>query len=781
MNEHKNCDINNSIVSPILSSTSSPILSSTSSPISSPISSPTLPSAALPMTSVSQTIVRVAVPSPLRQYFDYLLPKHYDGVALRFGMRVLVPFGQKREVVGFVLEVVGQSQHQLKRITQVIDREPLWSPALLELLRWMSSYYHYPIGEVLSQVLPPVLRKLPKKSKAIPPVIPAVVAATTAVSPSFALNAQQQHAIGTILSARAFQTFLVDGITGSGKTEVYLCVIASLLAQGKQALVLVPEINLTPQTVARFTKRFPKTPIAIIHSKLTPKERLHAWQDARSGVARIVIGTRSALFTPLAYPGVIIIDEEHDQSFKQQSLLRYSARDTAIMRGKLENIPVVLGSATPSLESFANATGAATALRYTHITLPERAGSAQHPQFHIIDMRTQKIVDGLAKGLIQAMEQHLDNQGQILLFLNSRGYAPILLCSSCGWTADCKNCDAHTTLHRKTQKLHCHHCGAIYAIPQTCTQCGKQSLYALGLGTEKLEAILPRLFPGVTCVRVDSDTTSGKGAMNKMLESIHSGASQILIGTQMLAKGHHFPNVTLATVLNVDNGLFSADFRASEHLAQLIMQVAGRAGRAERAGEVYIQTYHPQHPLLQRLVQRGYHSFARACLSERHDARLPPFSYLALLRVEAKNQDYANVFLADVKREGMRLLEQLLETRTNAPRDNSPNSPNSPNSVNSPNAANSSIMNLSMTNSSGVNASTVNSPTANSLRQIQILGPTASPMERKAGLYQVQLLLQGSNRMALQNFLAKLVRYIDALKIARNLKWSLDVDPVDMM
>lgn len=676
-----------------------------------------------------QTIVRVVVPSGqgLRREFDYLLPENYVDNDLRFGMRVLVPFGA-RKLIGFVVATQTETTialDKLKRIIQILDSEPLWPESILELIQWVSAYYHYPLGEVLSQVLPPLLRndlcqkKLVKNQrikKSIGDISESPVVSTK--KREFVLNDHQQQAITAILQTTGFQPFLLDGVTGSGKTEVYFSVIDNVLAQGKQALILVPEINLTPQTIARFSQRF-VVPIAIIHSKLTTKERLHFWQQAKNGLTPLVIGTRSAIFTPLRNPGIIIIDEEHDLSFKQQSKLRYSARDLAIMRGKLENIPVVLGSATPALETYNNAWRG----RYMHLQLPQRAGNARSPQFRIVDMRNQKLTEGLAAGLIQAIEKHLDKQGQILLFLNRRGYAPLLLCNSCGWVADCKNCDAHLTLHRREQKMHCHHCGAVRDIPTVCGSCGKPSLYALGLGTEKLENLLIKLFPGVTTVRIDRDTTAHKGAIEKMLQSIHSGESQILVGTQMLAKGHHFPNVTMVAVLNADNGLFSPDFRASEHLAQLIMQVAGRAGRDERPGEVYIQTYYPTHPLLQRLVQQGYQSFARAAVVDREETMLPPFSFLALLRVEAIKQERAMQFLNAIKQYGEQLASQ----------------------------------------------------------DVKILGPINAPMERKANFYQMHLLLQSTNRAALQKLLAKIVDYIGTLKISSGIKWSLDVDPMEMV
>lgn len=713
--------------------------------------------------------IRVAIPSPLHQYFDYLPPENFSPAhtsSLQFGSRVLAPFGT-RQVIGFILAIVSETNvplSKIKHIIQILDDKPLWPKEILELLKWTSNYYHYPLGEIFNQVLPPFLRKHPdqitiqkirrskKTSKATIPIVTTNVNTTAAnihtSEQNFTINQHQQIAIDTILrtiNKKSFKTFLIDGVTGSGKTEVYLKIIAPVLEQGKQALILVPEINLTPQTVERFAKRFPTITTTIIHSQLNTKERFNSWLATKEGRAAIIIGTRSAIFTPMLNPGIIIIDEEHDQSFKQQSNLRYSARDLSIMRGKLENIPIVLGSATPSLESFVNA----TRQRYVSLQLPERAGDAIHPPIHLIDMRNQKIIDGLAIGLIEAIERHLKQQGQILIFLNCRGYAPILLCNSCGWIADCNNCDAHLTLHRKTQKLHCHHCGAIYDIPQICgnDNCDKKSLYALGLGTEKLESIVPKLFPGITTVRIDSDTTNCKGIINKMLATIYSGESKILIGTQMLAKGHHFPNVTMVAILNVDNGLFSSDFRASEHLAQLIMQVSGRAGRAERPGEVYIQTHHPHHPLLQRLIQHGYHSFAQAALRERSEAALPPFSHLALMRCESKNKEHALAFLTAMKDEGLKLNQQ-----------------------------------------------------------IKILGPTTAPMERKAGFYQAQLLFQSINRATLQQLLAHLVKRAHELKTTAttdnnqsnnsknnvanssntnskkvgNIKWSLDVDPIEM-
>lgn len=709
-------------------------------------------------------IIRVVVPSGigLRNIYDYLPPENceWSDIAskLLFGVRVYVPFGS-RNLVGFV---VGQQDFteiplsRLKPITQILDTEPLWQESTLRLLQWVSDYYHYPLGEVFAQVLPPTLRnfKIPKRKKKSKDLANIkqeqldfvsndanvidnnanksdndILQNTTSLNyiaqnRVFNLNQHQQEAIEIICNTQGFKTFLLDGVTGSGKTEVYLSVIAEILSQGKQALILVPEINLTPQTIERFQSRF-ATKIAIIHSKLTPQERLQYWLESRNNEAKLIIGTRSAIFTPLSNSGIIIIDEEHDSSFKQQNNLRYSARDLAIMRGKIENIPVVLGSATPSLESYYNVWNK----RYTHLILPIRAGNASQPTFHLIDMRNQKLQDGLANGLIKAIDKHLNNSGQVLIFLNRRGYAPVLLCNSCGWIADCKHCDAHLTLHRKEQKLFCHHCGASQNIPETCESCHKKSLYAMGLGTEKLEKIVTKLFPGIISVRIDRDTTNKKGSIDTMLESIHNGTSQILLGTQMLAKGHHFPNVTMVAILNADNGLFSPDFRSCERLAQLIMQVSGRAGRAEKTGEVYIQTHYPNNPLLQRLIQHGYNCFAQASMKERQETKLPPYSFLALWHAEAKDVNLATEFLQNIKEYSQQFLHKFVTNQKNT---------------------------------------------------INISGPIPANLERKAGFYQMNLLYQSHNRQHLQQMLKITMQYVTTQKINPKIRWSLDVDPLEV-
>jgi len=666
-------------------------------------------------------ILRVAVPSPLRRAFDYLLPKDYNHTNIMPGVRVLVPFG-KQEIIGVVLEIATESKFEpakLKAVLAVLDNEPLFPKSILDLIKWTSKYYHHPIGDVVNNALPNLLRETTRKKKIGDEDNKYKSNQESQVKPkTIRLNEHQKQAIAAIKNhLNEFKTFLLDGITGSGKTEVYLRVIAEVIAAHKQALVLVPEINLTPQTIARFAECF-ATVIVVFHSRLTPKERLHSWLMAKDGIASIIIGTRSAIFTPLKNPGIIIIDEEHDLSFKQQSGLRYSARNLAIIRGKLENIPVVLGSATPCLESIYNV----KRKRYIELTLPERAGPAIHPSFHLVDMRNQKLKHGIAENLLHPIKKHLANQGQVLIFINRRGFAPILICHHCGWVAGCKHCDARLTLHQKKQHLRCHHCGMLEKIPSKCPKCNDGNLLSLGSGTERVEATLQELLPEAKLIRIDRDTTRRKNSLETMLKSIHDKEYQILVGTQMLAKGHHFPDVTMVAVLNVDQGLFSADFRASEHLAQLIMQVAGRAGRAEKPGEVYLQTHNPQHPLLLNLINGGYTSFVNNCLEERQTAQLPPYSYLALLHAESKEQTAALKFLTQV--------------RTSAEK--------------------------SLTDA------------------IKIFGPIPAVMERKAGHFRAQLLLQSQNRETLQQALDILLETIDKLKPKHSLRWFLDVDPVEL-
>jgi primosomal protein N' (replication factor Y) len=529
-------------------------------------------------------------------------------------------------------------------------------------------------------------------------------------------DAQAQVVADVLRAGERFGTWLLDGVTGSGKTEVYLRVVAEVLARGQQALVLVPEIGLTPQLVQRFAERF-EAPLALLHSSLSEGERLAAWRRARNGEAAIVIGTRSAIFTPLAHPGVIVVDEEHDGSYKQQEGFRYSARDLAVMRARRQDLPVILGSATPSLESLQNA----RERRYIRFILPERPGEARHPRMSLIDLRQHAAQSGLAGPALLAITRHLEAAGQVLIYLNRRGYAPTLFCPGCGWIAPCPQCDARLTVHLRSQRLRCHHCGADQAMPLGCPTCGHE-IKPVGQGTERVEDLLRDRFPQVPLVRLDRDSVRRKGEMQAMLERVTTGEARILVGTQMLAKGHHFPDVTLVVIVNADQGLFSADFRASERLAQTIVQVAGRAGRASRPGEVLIQTEFPQHPLLVSLLEKGYEGFAAVALEERAAAHWPPFSRLALLRADAREAAPT-----------LHFLEAAARAAQPAP------------------------------------------------RGVRILGPVLASMARRAGRHHAQLLIESDARTVLQRFLTDWMPVVEELRAMHRVHWSLDVDPQELM
>ncbi|MEJ2604230.1 MAG: primosomal protein N' [Gammaproteobacteria bacterium] len=529
-------------------------------------------------------------------------------------------------------------------------------------------------------------------------------------------NADQQAAVDAIAAAPGFSATLLDGVTGSGKTEVYLALIESVLAAGRQALVLVPEIGLTPQLSARFTERLGRRPV-ILHSGLGDVERLAAWRAAREGGAGVVVGTRSAVFTPLARPGLIIVDEEHDPSLKQQEGFRYSGRDLAVARARHEGVPVLLGSATPSLDSLANAERGL----YRRLLLPRRAGGALPPQLRLVDLGRHPAPDGFSGPLVGAMERHLADDGQVLLYLNRRGYAPTLLCRDCGHIAECRRCDARMTLHAAEQRLRCHHCGSERAVDTACPACGGP-VAALGRGTERVEETVGRHFPGYRISRIDSDSTQRRGSMESALDEARRGHSRILVGTQMLSKGHHFPRLTLVGVLNADQGLFGSDFRSAERLAQSLLQVAGRAGRADRPGEVLIQTEFPDHPLLRRLVEQGYDDFATAALEERRESGWPPYSRIALLRASANRQDTALGFLQEVK---------------------------------------------SRVSAAGTG-------------EVRLLGPVSAPLARRAGRYRCQLLLQSAERAPLHGVLNRLREAAESSPGASRVRWSLDVDPIEL-
>jgi primosomal protein N' (replication factor Y) len=738
---------------------------------------------------VPDAILRLALPSPLRRLFDYRAPAGIARSALKPGMRLRVPFG-RREMIGVLVEVVDHSEvpaDKLKPAIALLDRKSPMPASLFKLCLWTSQYYQHSLGDTLSWALPVLLRqgepaetrqerfwhvapgasvddpriaRAPRQREALTtlaqhphgvahPLLSKLMLNKDSLNlllakelvyvevrshapgarherwlaqPELPLNTEQRAACEAIRAGfGSFHAYLLAGVTGSGKTEVYLQLIRQTLEAGKQALVLIPEINLGPQTLARFEQRF-NARIALLHSAVNDRERLDAWLAARDGEADIIIGTRSALFTPMKNPGLIIIDEEHDGSYKQQEGLRYHARDLALVRARQEDIPIVLGSATPSLESLHNAyTG-----RYALLRLNQRAGGAQQPRFMRLDVKSRPLDSGISGPMQQAIGQTLQAGQQVLVFLNRRGFAPTLLCHDCGWMSGCQRCDARMTVHQRSGELRCHHCGYVERVPRQCPSCSRVDLRPVGAGTERAEERLAILFPDYPVLRVDRDSTARKDAMNKLFETIHRGQPCILVGTQMLAKGHHFPRVTLVSILDADGGLFSGDFRASERMAQLIVQVAGRAGRAEEPGKVIIQTHLADHPLLIQLTEQGYFAFAEQALSERRAAGLPPFSHLALLRAEAHKPGQAEGFLDQACAEAEGLLAQM------------------------------------------------------GLTGIELLGPVPAPMERRAGRYRAQLLLQGNARAPLHKLLSVWLLALEAMPSGRAVRWSLDVDPVDL-
>lgn len=674
-----------------------------------------------------ELVARVAVPSPLRRYFDYRLPPALiqdHGLPVP-GCRLQVPFG-RRELTGILIEIDDSTDIDYSRLRDVLDileTQPLIPPHLLELWLWAAQYYHHPAGEVLHTLLPVGLRS---KGKAVikPRRTDADMSATGGAEAGRTLNTEQDLAVSAITSQLgSFACFLLDGVTGSGKTEVYLQTIQHCLDNGHQALVLVPEIGLTPQTIARFRRRFTAR-LAVLHSGLTHRQRLNAWLEAGSGTADIVIGTRSAVFTPLARPGLLIVDEEHDGSFKQQDGFRYSARDLSVIRGQREAIPVVLGSATPSLESLHNAWSG----RYQHLRLSERAANAAMPSVRLLDLGTQPLPGGLSSELLDAIQQHLARRQQALIFINRRGFAPVLQCQDCGWIAECDHCDARLTIHHKPAHLCCHHCERKQPLPPHCPACQGKAAQAVGVGTERIELALTEHFPGVRIIRIDRDAVSRKEALDRLLEEVQTCGPCILVGTQMIAKGHHFPDVTLAAVLDADTGLFSADFRGQEFMAQLLTQVAGRAGRSQLPGEVLIQTRHASHQTLQLLINDGYHAVAAHLLQEREQAQMPPYGYLALIRAEAVDAAAPARFLTRARE----LLDDYLAVS---------DLPHRP----------------------------------------QISGPLPAPMEKRANRYRQQLLLRSTRRASLQAALSWLTGELERSQAQRKVRWSIDVDPQDMI
>ena len=738
------------------------------------------------LSSLSPQVLHVAIPSPLRRLFDYRASHEAPPGGWQPGIRVQVPFGRRRVVgvvidcshhSDFPLD-------RLKPVEAWLDPTPL-PEEWLWLCRFTARYYQHSLGDTLHQAMPVLLRqgrplagrmlkrwralatpdesdsrlrRAPRQAELLAmlaqhpqgltsqvivaqgfshdqlralvekaliaceetPVAAAPQTATDQLlaEPALTLNREQAQALGAIhKQLDDFHPCLLHGVTGSGKTEVYLQLIEAVVARGRQALLLVPEIGLTPQTLERFRRRF-RVPVVALHSGLTDNERLDAWEAAASGRAAIIIGTRSAIFTPLAQPGVIIVDEEHDGSFKQQEGLRYHARDLAVARAKHHAIPLLLGSATPSLESLYHASRA----NYRHLRLTQRASRHAPARLELIDLRGRPRQGGLIAPAIEAIEDTLTAGHQVLVFINRRGFAPTLACHACGWLADCDHCDARMTLHRQPPMLACHHCDKRRPIPDACPNCAGADLRPLGSGTERTEEMLAARFPAVPVFRIDRDSTRRRNALEQTLTQVKRGEPCLLVGTQMLAKGHHLPHVTLVVVVNADAGLYASDFRALEHSAQLLVQVAGRAGRAAHPGRVLVQTLHSDDPHLRLLAENGYDALAEQLLDERRAAALPPFRFLALLRLESP-QEVAAVTL------GQAAAEMLRDWR------------------------------------------------ATHALDVSCLGPVPAPMERRQNRYHSQLMLSSARRSQLHAICAQLTAWLEASPEARRVRWSLDIDP----
>jgi primosomal protein N' (replication factor Y) len=655
----------------------------------------------------------VALNVPLSKLFDYAVP---DSLHAQSGDRVVVPFGARQQL-GVIVETNAASAlpaNRLKAIAAVRDDAPQLPPAWLELMRFLSSYYQRPLGETIIGALPPRLRSvkpLPRKSlRTDGGASSARFVATHTLTP------HQMRAVERIASAFGrFESFLLHGVTGSGKTEIYLHLIARVLERGQQALVLVPEISLTPQLESRFRHAFPEARIALMHSALEDVARTTAWLEASRGEAGIVLGTRLGVLAPLPKLALIVVDEEHDPSFKQQEGLRYSARDAAVYRARLAGCPIVLGTATPSLETWHNWRSG----RYERLELAERAApGARLPSVRMVDMSRESVEAGFTQSLLSAIQARRERGEQSLIFINRRGYAPVLACEACGWTAGCERCTARMVLHAADRRLRCHHCGAEAAIPRACPTCGNVDLKPLGRGTQRVEETLQARFPGARIVRIDRDSARRRGELVRTLQGIQRGEGDILVGTQLLAKGHDFPNLTLVGVLNADTALISTDYRAAERLFAVLAQVAGRAGRRERPGEVLVQTRYPAHPLFDALTRHDFAGFAESQLAERRSAGFPPFLFEAALRAEARKLDVTLQFLRDA-------------------------------------------------------AAMVEVPDA-----VRVYDPVPNIITRRADFERAQLVIQSPSRPALQGYLGALSEQLFA-QSRRDVRWHLDVDPIE--
>ncbi len=733
---------------------------------------------------MSEDLVEVLVPIPLMEKFSYLPPKNNTS-SLKQGSRVLIPFG-RRTLVGVIWGFVKKDpfdKRKYKYIKDVLDESPLLDANSISLAEWSSRYYHYPLGEIITYFFPPSIRKgkdakfreskyleltskgsflqatdlsrapsqqklieLLKEKKEISLKSAQAFGISAAVingliekgfiarfsrelSPykkfennnllsSKELNPEQSEAVNAINGAQNKNiTFLLDGITGSGKTEVYLQAIQEVIRQGRQALILIPEIGLAPQAEERFREYFGDR-VMSFHSAKNDREKVDAWLGASRGLVDIIIGTRSSVFLPMKNLGIIVVDEEHDLSFKQMDKFRYSARDMALYRAKLEKVPVVLASATPSLETLKNAEED----KYKVLKLSKRATGASLPSFQAVDLRGKELFEGLSKELLEATQTELAQGNQVLIFLNRRGYAPSMICKVCGWISNCERCDALMTVHKNPLKLHCHHCEAQKPYPNKCQSCDSNDFLTYGFGTEKIEEFLQNYFPDIKTLRIDSDSTRKKETLNEYFSEIREGKPMILLGTQLLAKGHHFPDVTLVGIIDADSGLFSADFRGSERVAQLMTQVSGRAGRDKKPGRVILQSYCPDHPQIEEIITGSYDKFAKKLLGERKSLKIPPFSFQAKIFAESPKSLISRDF----------------------------------------------ILNL-------LNQSKIDEKIRMNVR---VIGPLPSVMEKKSGVYRWELSIFSKSRSNLHKYLDVMQSRLYDPKLSKQVRWSIDVDPL---
>ena len=727
-------------------------------------------------------ILKVALDVPLYKLFDYQLNKK-NSTKPSIGSRVLVPFGKQKKV-GVIIDIVNRSsvaKSKLKECISILDENPIFEKKQLDFIHFASNYYQYPLGRVLYAAMPGNLRKGKSLTKFIDSIVitdngknvdldslkkraPKQAALMSILMENHtldsnglsnifpewkkyskrpieknwikieqiiephkdtqkldkntkgpALNSEQKKAILDVKKSSTFNTFLLDGVTGSGKTEIYLSLISDVIERGQDALILVPEIGLINQLNRRIEVRLGIKP-SQYHSGLTEKERFITWKKIQESKTRIILGTRSAILAPFKNLGLIVVDEEHDISYKQQEGFRYSARDLAVMRAKNFNIPIILGSATPSLESFNQHVNN----KYKYLTLKKRAGNAKMPSMHLIDLNKGHSEDGLSKLLIKSMNEHIENDGQILVFINRRGYAPTLICKTCNFIAECSRCDSRMTLYLSKKLLLCHHCNYKEKYKNSCIKCDSEMI-ALGQGSQRIEDSLKKHFPNEQILRIDSDSTQQKNSLDEALEKAKAGKAKILVGTQMLSKGHHFSSLSLVVVVNADQGLFSNDFRGSERLAQNIIQVAGRAGREKKKGQVIIQTEYPDHPFWPLLFQGGYKEIVEMTLMDRKSANWPPYSFIVLIRAQSHRKKYTWSFLEEAKK-------ILISQKPN----------------------------------------------------FSILGPVSAPMEKKASHYRGQLLLQSEGRKSLNQTLKMFIDEIERKKFIRRVKWSIDVDPIEL-